>query len=97
MTFYDYKSKIEQANAQSNLPKLKNDLEKELLAIENQFKAKYQAIANAHEEKLKNLSLDIVKLQNQGSNVVAFDDGTTMSIPEELLQEYVRLFQRAKR
>lgn len=82
MTFYDYKSKIEQANAQSNL-KLKNDLEKELLAIENQFKAKYQAIANAHEEKLKNLSLDIVKLQNQGSNeLVAFDDGTTMSIPE---------------
>ena len=92
MTFYDYKSKIEQANAQSNL-KLKNDLEKELLAIENQFKAKYQAIANAHEEKLKNLSLDIVKLQNQGSNeLVAFDDGTTMSIPESYYKSMFNYF-----
>lgn len=92
MTFYDYKSKIEQANAQSNL-KLKNDLEKELLAIENKFKAQYQAIANAHEEKLKNLSLDIVKLQNQGSNeLVAFDDGTTMSIPESYYKSMFNYF-----
>ena len=52
-------------------------------------KAAYQSVQNAHDEKLKNLSLQIAYVQNnpnKKSTAVRFNDGNSVAIPDWLYE-----------
>lgn len=81
-TLLDYKAKIEQANLEKNY-ELKAKYEKELTELQNNFKLKYQQIANDANYKLKELGLTISQQQQQAyrpNRQIAFDNGTGIEV-----------------
>lgn len=58
-------------------------LKREIAEMDQKFKLQYQAIANAHDTAIKQMSLEITKLQNSGKKKpVMFNDGSAISIPD---------------
>lgn len=89
ITFFDYKTKIEQALAEKNMA-LAQQYKMELLDEENKYKSEYQKIDNDHEARMKNVSLQIAQVQNdpnKNSTAIRFSDGNSVLIPDHLLED----------
>ena len=67
-------------------------LNKELAESEQKFKLEYQRINNEHETAIKNLSLEIVKLQNTDTVPIGFKNGTGITIPKSYYDGMLRFF-----
>ena len=88
ITFFDYKTKIEQALAEKNMA-LAQQYKLELMDEENKAKAAYQSVQNTHDANMKNLSLQIAYVQNnpnKKSTAVRFNDGNSVAIPDWLYE-----------
>ena len=98
-SFYDYKSKIEQAAAQGNL-KLKAQLEAEAQAANQEYWKQRAAISQGYQRELKQMSADMVRTQmgldTDGKKVktkpFTFNNNTKTDIPETLYPEMLAYF-----
>ena len=70
------------------------ELKKELTKMEQDFKLKYQKIANAHDTAIKNISKEIVNIQNSGGKKVpiGFKNGTGITVPKAYYDDMLEFF-----
>lgn len=67
-------------------------LKKEILKLEQDYKSEYQRINNEHETAIKQISKDIVSIQNNTKVPIGFTNGTGITIPKAYYEDMQEFF-----